>query len=84
MGREIKRVPLDFDAPLGEVWTGYLMPDDLDGIPFRILLTSANALISGRYDRCAGRSPGCALRTALRPRHKRGRSCIRGRQLDLA
>lgn len=29
MGREVKRVPLDFDHPLNEVWTGYLMPDDL-------------------------------------------------------
>lgn len=30
MGREIKRVPLDFDHPLNQVWTGYLMPDTLD------------------------------------------------------
>lgn len=29
MGREARRVPLDFDWPLGEVWKGYLMPDDL-------------------------------------------------------
>ena len=29
MGREIKRVPLDFDAPIGEVWSGYLMPEEL-------------------------------------------------------
>ncbi|WP_341719894.1 hypothetical protein QQG74_09410 [Micromonospora sp. FIMYZ51] len=27
MGRRIVRVPLDFNAPLGEVWTGYLTPD---------------------------------------------------------
>lgn len=26
MGRELKRVPLDFDHPLGEVWPGYLSP----------------------------------------------------------
>lgn len=26
MGREVKRVPLDFDAPLKEVWSGYRMP----------------------------------------------------------
>lgn len=26
MGREIKRVPSDFDWPIGEVWTGYLNP----------------------------------------------------------
>lgn len=29
MGREIKRMPLDFDWPLGEVWSGFLMPDTL-------------------------------------------------------
>lgn len=29
MGREARRVPLDFDHPLHEVWPGYLMPDDL-------------------------------------------------------
>ncbi len=27
MGREIKRVPLDFGWPLGETWSGYLPPD---------------------------------------------------------
>jgi hypothetical protein len=27
--RTVKRVPLDFDAPLNEVWAGYMMPDDL-------------------------------------------------------
>lgn len=27
--RTLKRVPLDFDWPLKEVWQGYLMPDDL-------------------------------------------------------
>ena len=26
MGREIKRVPLDFDWPLNETWAGYLNP----------------------------------------------------------
>jgi hypothetical protein len=30
MGREIKRVPLDFDHPLKQVWPGYLMPDAFD------------------------------------------------------
>lgn len=29
MGREVRRVPLDFDWPIGEVWSGYLMPDRL-------------------------------------------------------
>lgn len=27
MGRELKRVPLDFDHPAGETWPGYLQPD---------------------------------------------------------
>jgi hypothetical protein len=29
MGREVKRVPVDFDHPINEIWTGYLMPDEL-------------------------------------------------------
>lgn len=29
MGREVKRVPPDFDQPLNEVWPGFLMPDEL-------------------------------------------------------
>ncbi|MEH0542988.1 hypothetical protein QA802_07865 [Streptomyces sp. B21-105] len=31
MGREIRRVPLDFEWPLNEVWKGFLSPDTLDG-----------------------------------------------------
>ncbi len=27
MGRELKRVPLSFDHPIGEIWPGYLSPD---------------------------------------------------------
>jgi len=33
MGREIKRVPMGFDLPIGEIWPGFLMPDSLDGQP---------------------------------------------------
>lgn len=33
MGREIKRVPVDFDHPVGETWPGYLMPESLRGEP---------------------------------------------------
>jgi hypothetical protein len=29
MGREVKRVPLDFEHPLNKVWGGYLMPEEL-------------------------------------------------------
>ncbi|MEV7770519.1 hypothetical protein [Kitasatospora sp. NPDC086791] len=31
MSREVRRVPLDFDWPIGKVWHGYLMPDTLYG-----------------------------------------------------
>lgn len=33
MGREIKRVPIDFDWPRDKVWQGYLMPDNLEPAP---------------------------------------------------
>ncbi|WP_304452874.1 hypothetical protein [Nocardiopsis sp. YSL2] len=29
MGREVRRVPVDFDWPQGEVWKGFLMPEEL-------------------------------------------------------
>lgn len=33
MGREIKRVPLDFDWPIDKVWEGFLSPDTYDENP---------------------------------------------------
>lgn len=33
MGREIHRVPLDFDWPLNVQWKGYVLPDSLEGTP---------------------------------------------------
>ncbi|MFF8610875.1 hypothetical protein ACF06X_33755 [Streptomyces sp. NPDC015346] len=33
MGREVRRVPLNFDWPLKKVWDGFLMPDGLDETP---------------------------------------------------
>ena len=30
MGREVRRVPLDFDWPLNKIWDGFLMPDRFD------------------------------------------------------
>jgi hypothetical protein len=29
VSREVRRVPLDFNFPIGETWSGYLMPDEL-------------------------------------------------------
>src|SRR5215510_12966130 len=31
MGREVRRVAIDFEWPVREVWKGYLRPDRLDG-----------------------------------------------------
>ena len=33
MGREVKRVALDFDWPLNEVWEGFLTPDKFSETP---------------------------------------------------
>lgn len=33
MGRELRRVPLDFDWPIGQVWEGFLGPDPADDTP---------------------------------------------------
>jgi hypothetical protein len=30
VSRQVRRVPLDWDFPVGDTWTGYLRPDDLD------------------------------------------------------
>ncbi|NUL09054.1 hypothetical protein [Streptomyces lunaelactis] len=33
MGREVRRVPLDFDWPLNKIWEGFLSPDKFDETP---------------------------------------------------
>jgi hypothetical protein len=33
MGRDVKRVPLDFDWPLEKVWSGYLAPERFNELP---------------------------------------------------
>lgn len=33
MGREVKRVPLSWDWPVGQTWQGYLMPESLHEAP---------------------------------------------------
>lgn len=35
MGREIRRVPVDFDWPYDKTWQGFLRPDKYDGEPCR-------------------------------------------------
>lgn len=36
MGRDVKRVPLDFDQSLFTTWEGYLRPDRFDELPCRV------------------------------------------------
>jgi hypothetical protein len=36
MGREVKRVPLNFEWPMNETWTGYLMPKHLHAVDCKI------------------------------------------------
>jgi hypothetical protein len=33
MGREVNRVPLDFDWPIKTIWSGFLMPESLHSLP---------------------------------------------------
>lgn len=33
MGRQVRRVPVDFDWPVNEIWGGFLMPDKFDEDP---------------------------------------------------
>jgi len=54
MSREVRRVPLDFAHPLGQVWSGYVRPDDLDGLPCPVCGPASGDRPGGYGD---GRSP---------------------------
>jgi hypothetical protein len=43
VSREVRRVPLDFDAPLDTVWAGYVMPDHLTQTPCPTCVDGATA-----------------------------------------
>ncbi|MGI5155763.1 hypothetical protein [Microbispora sp. CA-102843] len=51
MGREIKRVPLDFDWPLKTVWSGFLMPEELH-LPTCQSCGGEGTTIAARYLNC--------------------------------
>jgi len=68
MGRDVKRVPLDFDWPLNEVWEGYLRPDRFDELLCRVcggdgLTPAAHAVSETFYPHQVG-SGGRAERLA--------------------
>lgn len=50
MSREVRRVPLDFDTPIGETWPGYFMPAALseDPCPLRADGSCNNGVTSAR------------------------------------
>jgi hypothetical protein len=41
MGREVKRVPKDFNWPLNKIWEGFLSPDGLSGEEYEKWYTEA-------------------------------------------
>lgn len=47
--RTLKRVPLDFDWPLNEVWRGYIMPDHLQELPCEACDGSGYSLMASYY-----------------------------------
>jgi hypothetical protein len=74
MGREIKRVPLDFDYPIGEVWSGFLTPESLHEEKCRACDgTGYSAFAKRQQDRWYGYVPfspeetGSAALTAATP-----------------
>lgn len=77
MGREARRVPLDFDWPQGETWDGYLMPDRLQedqcpdcrhgGTPAYDWLQKVAYVIAGLADDADDEVRGRAMHPYLEP-----------------
>jgi hypothetical protein len=63
MGREVKRVPLDFDWPLEKTWEGYLSPysEYWRECPFCNGIGLNRITSSGRYCECCGGDGGIWL-----------------------
>src|SRR5690606_15697305 len=57
MGREIRRVPLDFDWPLKEVWGGFLSPDRFDENPCPDCRNGYSPQAQNLYDLWYGKIP---------------------------
>lgn len=57
MGREVRRVPLDFDWPQNKVWKGFLSPDKFDEIPCPDCTTGCSPRAQYLYDLWYGKLP---------------------------
>jgi hypothetical protein len=57
MGREIRRVPADFDWPLSKVWEGFLSPDKFDETPCPDCKNGYSAQAQNLYDLWYGYLP---------------------------
>lgn len=56
MGREVRRVPLDFDWPLNKVWEGFLSPDRFDETPCPDCESGYSPQAQNLYDLWYGKS----------------------------
>jgi hypothetical protein len=57
MGREVRRVPIDFDWPLNEVWEGFLSPDKFDETPCPDCKNGYSPRAENLYDLWYGKLP---------------------------
>lgn len=57
MGREIRRVPLDFDWPQDKVWEGFLSPDRFDETPCPDCESGYSPQAQNLYDLWYGKMP---------------------------
>jgi hypothetical protein len=57
MGREARRVPLDFDWPIKKTWQGYLMPESLRETPCPDCTSGYAPYAQHLYDQWYGKAP---------------------------
>jgi hypothetical protein len=57
MGREVRRVPLDFDWPLNKIWEGFLSPDKFDETPCPDCKNGYSPRAENLYDLWYGKLP---------------------------
>ena len=79
MGREVRRVPMDFEWPMGKVWSGYLLPGILHGTscpdcengetPDGELLNGIAYMLTGLADDVLAQEQGREMHPYLRPIH---------------
>ncbi|TDP29824.1 hypothetical protein [Nocardia ignorata] len=67
MGREVRRVPVDFDWPLNEVWHGFLRPDRFDETPCPDCKSGASPEAQHLQDQWYGYAPFHPSETGATP-----------------